>query len=71
MTQEVELKTELKEDLTIVLKSMEDIKRKLLHADCKIVREALTNASNAIRPMLWALRTPEENKKQADEDRYN
>lgn len=61
----------LKEQLTVTLDNIKKLSKMLLPIDSVSVRESLTQAENAIRPMLYFLRSVEENDKQRTTDRQH
>lgn len=61
---------DLKQQLTDALNSIIKLEQSLLSMDASGVREKLREAQKAIRPMLYVLRTPEENQKQRKVDSY-
>jgi hypothetical protein len=67
----IEYNADLKEQLTITLDNITKLSKTLLRIDSVSVRESLTQAENAIRPMLYLLRSVEENDKQRTTDRQH
>lgn len=60
----------LKAQLELVQKEMRSLHNMLNDCDAKIVRVALEQADEAIRPLLYAYRTDEERQKQKERDMY-
>lgn len=61
----------LKVQLTETLNNITQLNSMLLSCDADAVRDGLKAAERAIRPMLYAMRSPEENAEQRKKDSYN
>lgn len=61
---------ELKIQLAETLNNINKLNKMLLRCDASAVQDGLKAADRAIRPMLYAMRSPEENAEQRKKDSY-